>query len=167
MNAPNFGFYFEEAGRGASQGAITPAEQFFEGSRAEDSLVRETGQNSIDARAGAEPVTMTFELAEMKTDQIPGIVELRHHLKQVEEETRNSQGHKGMLLAYETACQESIQVLRVSDFGTSGLSGSESIDAPKSSLSALTRGAGISADDGKRGGSFRSEERRVGKECPV
>lgn len=154
MSTPNYGFYFEKAGRGASQGAITPAEQFFEGSRAEDSLVRETGQNSIDARAGAGPVIMKFELADMKNDQIPGIKELREHLKQVEQETLRSQGHTSMLQAYETACQEHISVLRISDHGTTGLSGSESINDPKSPLSALTRGAGISADDGKRGGSF-------------
>ncbi|GAB3619915.1 hypothetical protein GCM10027417_11760 [Glutamicibacter endophyticus] len=154
MNTPNYGFYFEKSGRGASQGAITPAEQFFEGSGAEDSLVRETGQNSIDARVGTDPVIMTFELAEMQTDLIPSITDLRKHLAQVEQETRNSQGHESMLLAYETACQEHVQVLRISDSGTTGLSGSESINTPKSPLSALTRGAGISADDGKRGGSF-------------
>lgn len=154
MSIAEYGFYFEKAGRGASQGAITPAEQFFEGSRAEDSLVRETGQNSIDARSGIDPVVMKFELAEMKTDQIPGITELREHLKHVELETQGSQGHASMLQAYETACQEYISVLRISDKGTKGLSGSESINSPKSPLSALTRGAGISADDGKRGGSF-------------
>ena len=59
-----------------------------------------------------------------------------------------------MLLAHETAQQKSIPVLRIGDYGTKGLAGSESIDDPKSSLSALTRGAGISADDGSRGGSF-------------
>ena len=49
MNTPQFGFYFEKALRGASQGAISPAEQFFEGSLAESSLVRETGQRSPEA----------------------------------------------------------------------------------------------------------------------
>lgn len=150
----HFGFYFETAGRGASQGAITPAGQFFEGSLAEESLVRETGQNSIDARAGAAPVTMVFELVDMSTASIPGIDGLRNHLAQVEEQTRESQGHDSMLLAHETAQQPSIPVLRIGDYGTKGLVGSESINDPKSSLSALTRGAGISADDGSRGGSF-------------
>ena len=35
MSTANFGFYFEKAGRAAAQGAIAPAEQFFEGSIAE------------------------------------------------------------------------------------------------------------------------------------
>lgn len=154
MKTPQFGFYFEKALRGASQGAISPAEQFFEGSLAESSLVRETGQNSIDARAGEEPVTMVFELADMATHAIPGIAGLRSHLEQVEKHTRGSQGHKSMELAHATANQETVPVLRISDYGTKGLAGSESVDNPNTPLSALTRGAGISADDGARGGSF-------------
>lgn len=154
MSTPQFGFYFERALRGASQGAISPAEQFFEGSLAESSLVRETGQNSIDARAGQEPVTMVFELADMATDSIPGIGGLRSHIEQVEKHTRGTQGHKSMLLAHKTAQQKTVPVLRISDYGTKGLAGSESVDTPNTPLSALTRGAGISADDGARGGSF-------------
>jgi len=154
MTTSNFGFYFERAGRGATQGAISPAEQFFEGSRAEASLVRETGQNSIDARAGDGPVKMVFELTEMATGDIPGIAGLREHLAQVALQTSGSQGHDSMALANKTSRQQTIPVLRVGDYGTKGLSGSESIDDPKSPLSALTRGAGISADDGSRGGSF-------------
>jgi hypothetical protein len=154
MNTPQFGFYFEKALRGASQGAISPAEQFFEGSLAEASLVRETGQNSIDARAGNDPVTMIFELADMDTDTIPGITGLRSHIEQVEKHTRGAQGHKGMLLAHNTVRRETVPVLRISDYGTKGLAGSESVDNPNTPLSALTRGAGISADDGARGGSF-------------
>lgn len=154
MTTSNFGFYFEEAGRGASQGAISPAEQFFEGSLAEESLVRETGQNSIDARAGAAPVTMVFELADMPASAIPGLPGLREHIAQVEEQTRKTQGHGSMLTAHKVASQDVIPVLRISDYGTTGLCGSESVDKPTSSLSALTRGAGISADDGSRGGSF-------------
>lgn len=154
MNDANFGFYFEKSGRSASQGAVSPAEQFFEGSMAESSLVRETAQNSIDARAGLEPVTMVFELAEMATELIPGVDRLRTHLEQVERQTRGTQGHEGMATALQTAQQEKIRVLRISDYGTNGLTGSESMHDPTSPLSALTRGAGISADDGTRGGSF-------------
>lgn len=154
MTSANFGFYFEAAGKTATQGAISPAAQFFEGSRAETSLVRETGQNSIDARADVDPVRIVFELADIPTDDIPGMDGLRTHLAQVEEQTRESQGHENMKLAHETALRTTIPVLRIGDYGTKGLSGTESIDDPKSPLSALTRGAGISADDGSRGGSF-------------
>jgi hypothetical protein len=149
-----FGFYFERAGLSATQGAIDPAEQYFEGSRAEISVVRETGQNSLDAANGDGPVRMEFELGEMKTDSIPGIQCLRQHLTHVEKATRKTQGHDRMEAALKFTYGESVSVLRISDFGTTGLGGSESKNDPTSPLSALTRGAGISASDGSRGGSF-------------
>lgn len=155
MTASKYGFYFERAGLGATQGAIAPAEQFFEGTTAEEALAREFGQNSLDAADGTgEVVRMTFELREMATDEIPGIEGLREHLDHVVTATRGSQGHNRMLTARDTAAAATIQVLRVSDRGTKGLQGSESIRANTSALSALTRGAGVSANDGTRGGSF-------------
>lgn len=154
MTQFRFGFYFEQAGLSAAQGAIAPAEQYFEGSRAEVSVVRETGQNSLDAVATDDPVRMEFELGEMPTGSVPGIKGLREHLAQVEEATQGTQGHDRMRAALKLAHQEKVSVLRISDFGTTGLGGSESRNDPSSPLSALTRGAGISANDGSRGGSF-------------
>jgi hypothetical protein len=155
VTQPQFGFYFESAGRAATQGAIAPAEQYFEGSRAEVSVVRETGQNSLDARYDVCPVRMEFELRDMPTDSIPGIEALREHLAEVEKATRETQGHGEMEAALKLARGQMVSVLRISDFGTKGLTGSESLYAPGTSpLSALTRGAGISANDGARGGSF-------------
>jgi hypothetical protein len=154
VTQPGFGFYFERAGRAATQGAIAPAEQYFEGSRAEVSVVRETGQNSLDAVYGDGPVRMEFELRHMSTDSIPGIPALREHLAEVEKATQGTQGHSEMKAALKLAHEELVSVLRISDFGTKGLTGSESLNTPTSPLSALTRGAGISANDGSRGGSF-------------
>jgi hypothetical protein len=149
-----FGFYFQEAGLAATQGAIAPAEQYFEGSRAEISVVRETGQNSLDAEDGDGSVRMEFELGEMSAESIPGILGLRNHIEQVEVATRGTQGHDRMEAALDLAYGDMVSVLRISDFGTKGLEGSESVNAPTSPLSALTRGAGISSNDGNRGGSF-------------
>lgn len=154
MTQLRFGFYFECAGRAATQGAIAPAEQYFEGSRAEVSVVRETGQNSLDAVYGDGPVRMEFELRNMSTDSVPGIAGLREHLAEVEKATRGTQGHGEMKAALKLAHQQTVSVLRISDFGTNGLTGSESLNTPTSALSALTRGAGISTNDGSRGGSF-------------
>lgn len=154
MTRLNYGFHFEPSGKGGAQGAISAAEQFFEGSRAEESLVRETGQNSIDARSGQDAVTIVFELAYMRTEDVPGIEGLRQHIAAVEEQTRGAQGHDSMLQAHHTAHESEVPVLRVGDYGTKGLGGTESVNDSKSALSALTRGAGISSDDGARGGSF-------------
>lgn len=154
MTRLNYGFHFEPSGKGGAQGAISAAEQFFEGSRAEESLVRETGQNSIDARSGQGAVTIVFELSHMQTEDVPGIEGLRRHIAEVEEQTRGAQGHASMLQAHHTAHEPKVPVLRIGDYGTKGLGGTESVNDSKSALSALTRGAGISSDDGARGGSF-------------
>ena len=68
--------------------------------------------------------------------------------------TQGSQGHDRMRVARDLADLDTVMVLRVSDYGTMGLRGSESVNDSRSPLSALTRGAGISANDGARGGSF-------------
>lgn len=150
-----YGFYFEKAGLGATQGAIAPAEQFFEGTAAEESLAREFGQNSLDAVADiGEPVRMKFELRRMATEDVPAIDGLREHLRSVVAATERAQGNDRMVKALATAEGDELMVLRVSDFGTKGLGGSESIRDNTSALSALTRGAGVSANDGTRGGSF-------------
>ncbi|KGE02602.1 hypothetical protein HRUBRA_02867 [Pseudohaliea rubra DSM 19751] len=51
------------------------------------------------------------------------------------------------------ASAEKIPVLRISDYNTTGLTGSESLTSEESPLSRLTRGKGGSQDD-ERGGSF-------------
>lgn len=154
MKINDYGFYFEKSGLSASQGAIDAAEQHFEGSSAEESVVRETGQNSIDASRGQGPVRMVFDLQSMATRDIPDIGQLRTHLKKVDEETEGQAGHERMKRAARLADEETIMVLRISDYGTKGLTGSEYIKNSKSPLSALTRGSGNSDDSGGRGGSF-------------
>jgi hypothetical protein len=154
MTSPSFDFHFRREHLFSAQGAIAPAEQFFEGSNAADSLAREIGQNSLDARAGSSPVLIRFELTEVATNDLPGIETLRTHYEAVASETKGMQGNDRMVGAFEASLMPSISVLRISDFGTRGLTGSESVNASASALSALTRGAGVSANDGLRGGSF-------------
>lgn len=152
MILDGYGFYFEKAGRSAAQGAIAPAEQFFEGSVAEMSVARELGQNSLDAARGDGPVLMQFELRQMETEDIPGIAGLVEHLESVVDATRGASGNERMRRALSLAQQDHLWVLRVGDYGTTGLIGNE--NDTNSPLAALTRGEGISANDGTRGGSF-------------
>lgn len=154
MSLDEYGFHFEPVGKGSPEGPIDPAQQHFEGSTAAQAVVRETGQNSLDASASAGPVRMEFELASMATEDIPGIEGLRRHLESVVLETRGQAGHADMVKAAEVAEELEVAVLRISDYGTVGLGGSEAMDDFKSPLSKLTRGSGISEDDGDRGGSF-------------
>lgn len=152
----DFGFYFEMQGRSGEEGPIDPSQQYFEGSHAGAAVVRETGQNSLDnpGKNANGPIRMEFELSTVKTSAIPGISELRRHIKAVAEQTEGQQGHDRMLQAAELIDRDEITVLRISDFNTTGLTGSESLDSSDSPLSRLTRGKGGSKDDGLRGGSF-------------
>lgn len=155
MNIDGYGFHFEGQGRSGEEGPIDPSQQYFEGRHAGDAVVRETGQNSLDNRGQKAdgPIRMEFELATMPTNNIPGIDELREHLDAVADQTDGQQGHDRMVAAAGLAKQEELDVLRVSDYNTTGLTGSESLSAPGSALNRLTRGKGGSEDD-ERGGSF-------------
>ncbi|KZX58227.1 hypothetical protein A3709_01820 [Halioglobus sp. HI00S01] len=155
MKDEDYGFHFEKQGLSGEEGPIDPLQQFFEGSHADHSVVRETGQNSKDnpGKHSSGPVRMVFELAVMNMEDIPGIEGLTKHLEAVAEQTAGQEGHDRMVKAAALAKEETLQVLRISDYNTTGLVGSESLDSKGSPLSRLTRGKGGSIDDG-RGGSF-------------
>lgn len=156
MNDTSFEFHFERSGLSPDEGAIDPAAEHFEGGKAGQAAVRETGQNSIDARRPGHdgPVRIEFELRLMPTSSIPDIEGLRTHLREVVDYTAGQMGNDRMASALEMVEREEIPVLRISDYGTTGLTGSESGASPASPLSRLTRGSGNSENDGVRGGSF-------------
>lgn len=155
MNIDDYGFYFEEQGRSGEEGPIDPSQEYFQGAHAGDAVVRETGQNTLDnpGTDAVGPIRMEFELATMLTEDIPGIQGLRNHLDATASQTSGQQGHERMQKAAELAWQKEITVLRISDYNTTGLIGSESLNSRSSPLSRLTRGKGGSDDD-ERGGSF-------------
>ncbi|WP_286694897.1 hypothetical protein [Spongiibacter sp. UBA1325] len=155
MTASEYGFYFEKQGLSGEEGPIDPSQQYFEGAHADHAVVRETGQNTLDNRgtSAVGPIQMEFELTTMATRDIPGIEGLREHLDAVAEQTVNQQGHDRMEAAARLAKEEAIPVLRISDYNTTGLTGSEALSSSGSPLSRLTRGKGGSSDD-ERGGSF-------------
>lgn len=153
--ADAYGFYFEKAGLAGYQGPNDPSEEHFTGKDIEQSLTREMIQNSLDAKAeGVGAVRVVFELSEVNSDAIPGIIELRHAMAAAVESSRNLQGHEHVLGAYKSACSPLVPVLAIRDYGTLGLTGSESRDNPHTALSMLTRGTGASSNDPSRGGSF-------------
>lgn len=150
-----YGFYFEQAGLAGYQGPNDPSEEHFTGKDIEQSLAREMIQNSMDAKAdGTGPVRVVFELSAVHTDAIPGIFGLRDAMAAAVEESRDLQGHEHVVTAFESACSTRVPVLRIRDYGTQGLTGSESRDHPHTPLSMLTRGTGASSNETWRGGSF-------------
>ena len=153
----NYGFYFERAGLSRPHGATSSDEEHFKGSKADISLARELGQNSIDAvdPDGDGVVRMVFELADMKTSDVPDMDSLRAHIDAADTATRSiDKDNTRLQTAAAVASQSSFMVLRVGDYGTRGLAGAESTNDYGTPLVALTRGAGISAGKGGGGGSF-------------
>lgn len=148
-----YGFSFARSNLDAKRGPIDPAEEFFRGA-VETSVARETIQNSLDVRVGEDPVTVVFELQRVKTNDLPDFSSVKDAIQRSVEETRGQQGHDKMLRAQKAAEQSGMWVLRIGDYGTTGLTGSESIQDGNSPLSALTRGVGVSSSDDSRGGSF-------------
>lgn len=150
-----FGFYFEKSGRAGYQGPNDPSSEYFTNVELEESLVREIIQNSMDAKAeGASKVIVEFDLRTLETSSIPDISGIRHAVDQALEASQDLQGKKYLEAARDTAYSDSLPVLRIGDYGTKGLTGSESKDTPLSPLSVLTRGTGVSSNEGARGGSF-------------
>lgn len=158
MAKSDYGFLFEKAGRSRAYGATSSDEEHFKGTSIAESLVRELGQNSLDAvdPDGDGVVRLEFELAEVETSTIPDVENLRQHIIAADESTRSIDKRNTRLKdAAEAIQQKSLMVLRVGDYGTRGLTGSERRDEKgPSPLAALTRGAGISADKDGGGGSF-------------
>lgn len=151
-----YGFYFEQAGRGRSFGDASPEEEHFKGMTLEEAVVRELAQNSIDAAVSdSQPVRIEVELAEMSTSDIPDFENLKRHITASVEATEREDGKESRLSDVLAVLESGVvPVLRVSDYGTSGLTGREDREHSKTPLAALTRGSGISAKKGGGGGSF-------------
>ena len=150
-----FDFYFELSGRSGYEGPNDPSSEHFTSKALETSLARETIQNSLDAAASQDaPVVVEFELRSMSTADIPGFHGLRETMRAAVDASQDLQGREYLDSAWEAAAQEQLFVLRVSDYGTRGLAGSESVKEPHTPLSTLSRGTGASNRDGGRGGSF-------------
>ena len=152
MSGNDYGFLFKPNGN-EEQGPSNSGEEIFSDDTAAQALARELGQNSLDAIAkdGAWPVTMVFELRRMKVSDIPDVDNLKRHLRAALDRYPDSPRLQRAMATLEA---ESIDVLRVGDYGTKGLAGSESIADKGSVLTALTRGSGVSVGKTDAGGSF-------------
>ncbi|ALC05556.1 hypothetical protein CDES_05610 [Corynebacterium deserti GIMN1.010] len=156
MGKGNYGFFFEKSGRSRAYGATSSDEEHFKGTTIAEALVRELGQNSLDAvDSGSECVRLEFELASVNSSDIPDVENLKAHILAAHETTQSIDARNTRLKdAAESIQRDSMMVLRVGDYGTKGLTGSERQSAKGTPLSALTRGAGISAGKDGGGGSF-------------
>lgn len=153
----DFGFHFSQSTLGLTQGGNDSRREHFRQQGPVPSLVRELGQNSLDAKAvdADGPVRMVFELKECPVEATYGLdfKNLSSHIRAAHKAIESlGQPNKEYDKAVKTLNRKSIPVLRVSDYNTTGLTGDESDN--NSPLSALTRTSGVSAKPMGKGGSY-------------
>ena len=154
-NRPDWGWYFEKAGLSTSQGATASAEEHFKEISLEESLVREMAQNSLDAKGkdNQGPVRMSIDLRWVKESEIPDFETLKQHIEAAYESNREQENER--LKDTKEASKETVfPVLRIGDYGTTGLTGSEDDNETNPPIVALTRSRGVSSGKRGKGGSF-------------
>jgi hypothetical protein len=155
MLVPGFSHNFELQLRGGYEGPNIPAAEHFSGVDIEQALARELIQNALDAKLSTNKrVEVDFDLQLMDVDDIPDVENLRDAVTRAAKEAKNLEGGRALEDAIIAFSKSSVPVLCIGDSGTTGLTGSESVDDPHSALSSLTRSVGASSSQGDRGGSF-------------
>ena len=127
------------------------------------SLAREICQNSLDAHVpGQEPARISFRTFEIEKNSIPGIEALEDAFRRALDLWKIQKADtakKFFTKALKVCGQERIACLRISDFNTSGLTGSrEELNTPWCNL---IKSTGASDKSGSNGGSFG-----IGKYAP-
>ncbi len=119
----------------------------------EESLARETGQNSIDANNGVKPTRIEYKTFEVERNCIPGIDELTAQIRDCYEYKKDLPKEEVPLKKMLARSKDSkITCLRVSDFNTKGLEGVKT-NAEDKAFYLLTKGSGISYKGTGSGGS--------------
>lgn len=117
-------------------------------------IARECGQNSLDA-AVSHPITLSFDLLNIPSEEFPALEEYKATIEACVKrarERKNKDEYKFFTNARLILKQPNIRVLRISDEGTTGLSGPCEQGTP---FHALVKSAGVSQKDTlTAGGSF-------------
>lgn len=160
MSSGNLSWYFPTTGNGDEDGISDPLRETFEGDH-ERYVARESIQNSLDARNNYDqPVKVRFERLNLPVEQIPGIEELRDVLERALDYYREQDKAAAFYNeALSFLNQPTIPVLKVSDFNTIGLSGSD--QDKEGGWYKLIRASGVNTMHGVGGGSFG-----IGKGAP-
>jgi hypothetical protein len=151
---------FPELMGGPVQGLNDAGVENFQGA-IEHYLSRECGQNSGDAmRPDAGTVQLSFQRLAVSPDLIPGFTSLREALTASLARWGKKEKERAFFeAAIELASRQTIPVLKISDFGTTGLTGSDMDEAGR--WFALVKSQGVSNKGSTAGGSFG-----IGKSSP-
>ncbi len=126
-----------------------------------NSLAKEICQNSLDARVNKDkPVFLEFKLSEIDNYNIPGFDDLFDAIKLCKDFWKeNPKSVKFFNEAIKVCNSNKIRVLRISDFNTTGLPGSNEFKS--SPWQNLVKSSGVSDKNGTSGGSYG-----IGKSAP-
>lgn len=150
----NIGWNFSPYNYGRRQGISDSGVETFKKDRY-GHLAKEICQNSLDAlKKDEDKVKIDFQYFEINKEDIPGHERYLEVFEQCYNTSLNGSGKVKNFFSYtkEILEEEKIKVLRISDFNTTGLTGSkEEKDTPWNDL---IKAAGISNKGGDAGGSF-------------
>ncbi len=144
---------FPSTNHGKEDGFSDPAIEYFQGDH-EKFIAREAIQNAVDARLDyGKPVTVVFERFIVPAELIPGYEMLSGIMHQCLEFVR---GQEKAEIFFRSAIEllngKKIPILKISDFNTTGLSGSDG--DRNGNWYRLVRVTGTSSPKGVAGGSF-------------
>ena len=147
-------FYFPSNNGGEVKGISDSGIETFSGNSIKG-LAREILQNSLDAnKNSSEPAYVEFELFQLPFRSLPGSVSLEDAFKKAREFWERQTSKKAKKFFDQTLDQinEPVNMLRISDFHTTGLTGSKGdYNTPWVNL---TKSAGVSDKENGTMGSF-------------
>lgn len=126
-----------------------------------NSLAKEICQNSLDARLDSKaPVAVEFQLEEIEAAAINGFENLSRAIALCKEYWEENEKAANFFKNAVNICgRDKVRVLRVSDFNTTGLTGSK--EYKSSPWQNLVKSSGVSDKNGTSGGSYG-----IGKSAP-
>ena len=147
---------------GAKRGPKDANIQYFSGDYEEkiDILVRETIQNPLDHPLNDEPVKIIFKQRYVQTSEIPNKAQLTENLQALLDQIiQHKQSDRGIAAEFEKFYNDAvnklgldkISILQISDYNTTGLTGSRS--DLKSDIGRFFGGVGWWDDSSTGGGS--------------
>ena len=159
--ASDLQWYFPSTDHGENDGFSDSLLEYFQGDH-EKHIAREAIQNAVDARLDyAKPVSVVFERCMIPASLLPSHADLSDRLNRcllfVKGQEKAEQFFRSAIALIKGG---KLPVLKISDFNTSGLSGSD--DDVNGNWYRLVRAAGTSSLKGVAGGSFG-----IGKGAPV
>lgn len=133
---------------GISEGGI----EHFTGKLVE-SLCKEILQNSLDARINSGKVRVKFDLIKVFRKDIPEVQELIETIKRSLDYWKdNNKAQKILKKSLDSLEKDEVEILRISDYGTCGLTGATK--TRDSNFFNLVKSSGASSKGGQAGGSF-------------